>query len=384
MTRKKRILIVNYEFPPLGGGGGVAAYDLALEWVKSAQVDVLTMNYRGLKSFETANGINIYRTTALFRKSRDVTPFLTMMTYVVSACFRGIILARRNRYDYINTHFAVPSGPVGCLISGIFRIPNILSLHGGDIYDPSKKMSPHRSGFYRFVVKRIINQAHAVVAQSSNTRDNAIKYYDIKREIEVIPLPFHPPAAERIRRRDLGLSEANFYLITIGRLIKRKNIETMLKGLALVRKKSVRLLIVGDGPEREHLEGVVKEQGLQGRVVFLGYLDEAAKYRYLSCSDCYIMTSLHEGFGIVFMEAMNFGLPVISTNHGGQPDFLTDGENALLINVGDLEACAASIERIAGDEKLRRRFASRNLKVVKSFTAHEVAGRYIDIFSRLG
>jgi glycosyltransferase involved in cell wall biosynthesis len=95
------------------------------------------------------------------------------------------------------------------------------------------------------------------------------------------------------------------------------------------------------------------------------------------------MTSLHEGFGIVFMEAMNFGLPIISTNHGGQTDFLTDGENALLINVGDHEACAASIERIVKDEKLRRRFASKNLKVVKSFMAHEVAGRYIDIFSGL-
>jgi glycosyltransferase involved in cell wall biosynthesis len=161
-----------------------------------------------------------------------------------------------------STPIRVPSAR--WLSSRLFEF-HVLSLHGGDIRS-SKKMSPHRSGFYRFVVRN--NQSAQAVVASPQYRENAIKYYDIKRDIEVIPLPFHPPVAEKIRRKDLGLSEANFYLITIGRLIKRKNIETMRKGLALVRKKTVRLLIMGDGPELEYLETVVKEQGFRDEWFF--------------------------------------------------------------------------------------------------------------------
>ncbi|HPR35960.1 MAG TPA: glycosyltransferase family 4 protein, partial [Spirochaetota bacterium] len=154
--KKLKILIINYEFPPLGGGGGVATYDLALEWKEAGQVDVLTSNFADLPSYENMDGINVYRTRIFFRKSRDAATFISMLSYVITGFFKGIKLARKNRYDVINTHFAVPSGPLGYIISRLFRIPNVLSLHGGDIYDPSKKLSPHDSFIFSRVVKFIL------------------------------------------------------------------------------------------------------------------------------------------------------------------------------------------------------------------------------------
>jgi len=381
--KKLKILIVNYEFPPLGGGGGVATYDLALGWKEAGQVDVLTSNFADLPSYENMDGINVYRTRIFFRKSRDAATFISMLSYVITGFFKGISLARKNRYDVINTHFAVPSGPLGYILSRLFHIPNVLSLHGGDIYDPSKKLSPHDSFIFSRVVKFILQKADRIVAQSTNTRDNTVRYYNPDKEVEIIPLAFHPPAPVKAARKDLNLSKDNFYVITVGRLIKRKSLQTLIQAIGNIKNKKVKLLIIGDGPEKEYLDTVVKEFHADERVAFLGFLDDNDKYRYLKCADLFALTSLHEGFGIVFMEAMHIGLPIVCTNHGGQVDFLKQRENALLFDVGDVRKCSDAILELYKNETLYKKLSANNKKKIKNFYAEQVASQYIDIFNEL-
>ena len=381
--KKLKVLIINYEFPPLGGGGGISSYDLALEWEKHGQVDVLTSNFSGLKSFEIVNAINIYRTRIFFRKSRDAATFLSMLSFLVTGFIKGFSLCRKNRYDVINTHFAVPSGPLGYVLGRLFRIPNVLSLHGGDIYDPSKKMSPHNSAIFSRVVKFILNRADRIVAQSSNTRDNTVKYYNPVKEVEIIPLAFHPPVIPKSGRDKLGLDKDSFYLITIGRLVKRKSIDTILYALSGINNKKIKLIIVGDGPEMDFLQDLTKTLNLTGRVKFPGYIADDEKYSYLKNVDAFILTSLHEGFGIVFMEAMFAGLPIVCTNHGGQVDFLKHNENALLIDVGDVESCKKSIIKMYKDDNLYQVMSKNNKKKVKDFYAENVAAKYLKIFNEI-
>ncbi|HPS85951.1 MAG TPA: glycosyltransferase family 4 protein [Spirochaetota bacterium] len=382
-NKKLKVLIINYEFPPLGGGGGVASYDLALEWEKHGQVDVLTSNFSGLEAYNNVNGINVYRTKIFFRKSRDAATFLSMLSFLLTGFIEGFKLCRKNRYDVINTHFAVPSGPLGYILGRMFGIPNVLSLHGGDIYDPSKKMSPHKSKIFSRVVKFILNRADRIVAQSSNTRDNTIKYYNPVKEVEIIPLAFHPPVIVKSSREKLGLDKDSFYFITIGRLVKRKSIETILQALSGISNKKIKLLVVGDGPEMEFLQSMAASLNLTERVTFPGYIADEEKYSFLKNADAFILTSLHEGFGIVFMEAMFTGLPIVCTNHGGQVDFLTDKENALLIDVGDVESCRKSMLKIYKDSSLYNLMSKNNKKKVKNFYAESVAAEYLKIFNEI-
>ena len=301
------------------------------------RVDVLTSWYRGCRITRryTASACTVRKYFQKIPRRRDVH-----LNALISSVwfFKGLRLCRENRYDVINTHFAVPSGPLGYVLGKIFRIPNVLSLHGGDIYDPSKKMSPHKSPFFSRVVRFILNRADRIVAQSSNTRDNTIRYYAPKKEIEIIPLAFHPPVLPRITRKKLGIAETDFVLVTIGRLIKRKAIDVMIEALLEADDANIRLMIMGDGPEREYLESLVKRMKLQKRVTFLGFVSDQDKYNYLSTADLFISTSLHEGFGIVFMEAMHCGLDRMQ-RCGGGVDFLRDEENALLVPVGDVHRC---------------------------------------------
>ena len=378
-----KILIINYEFPPLGGGGGVVTYDLAIEWEKYGRVDVLTSNFEGLDSFENVKGINIFRTRVFFRKSRDVASFISMLSFLITGFFTGFKLCKTNRYDIINTHFAVPSGPLGYVLGKFFKIPNVLSLHGGDIYDPSKKLSPHKSFIFGRIVKFILNRADKIVAQSTSTRDNTVTYYKPNKEIKIIPLAFHPPIMGRKGRESIGLDKDAFYFITIARLVKRKSMDTILYAMSKIGIKKIKFLVMGDGPEMGFLVNLANDLGLNDRVKFLGHIAGEDKYHYLINSNSFILTPMYEAFGMVFLESMFIGLPIVCSNNGGHLDFLKDGENALLIDVGDVEACKKSMLRVYKEKELRSKMYRNNKKKVKDFYAESVAYEYIKIFREL-
>lgn len=380
-----KILIINYEYPPLGGGGGVFTRDLAEELARNNEVDVITSRFKGSAKEETVNGVHIYRVPVVGRTSMQTATMSSLLSFPISAIPAGAILLRRRKYDVINTHFAVPTGPAGAVLGRLSGIPNVLSLHGGDIYDPSKKLSPHRHPLLRWAVRMAINNSSAVVAQSSNTKQNAESIYRPTKNISIIPLGMPLPSPEPAERGALGLRNNALYLISVGRLVKRKGYNFLIEALGILKKSGLdaELILVGEGPEHDALASLAKNLGLSGSVKFTGAVSSEKKFRYLSASDLYVLSSLHEGFGIVLLEAMLCGLPIVATNVGGQVDIVKQGRNGLLVSPEDPAALAGEIAALIKDPDKRKAMHAANLEDVRNFSISAVAGKYEKLFSEV-
>ena len=374
-----KILILNYEFPPLGGGGGRVSISLGKGFLEQGyEVDVITSMYDGLLRNENVEGINVHRVTIFGRKKKQTASFLSMLTFLISGSLCGIRLCRKNNYAFINTHFVLPTGPLGFFLSKLFRIKNILSLLGGDIYDPSKKSSPHNSFYMRLVVRNLLNQADRVVALSSDIRKNAVRFYKPEKGITVITNSYEPFVFESVPRTSLGLQENNRYLISIGRVVPRKGFDYLIKSLALL-DNDVELLIIGDGTEKEALTALSRELGLSERVHLLGEVSEEEKFQYLSNADIYVLSSLHEGLGIVLQEAMQVGLPIVATNYGGQVDLIEDKVNGLLVEPRNEMALAEVIGQLLVKTELYKEISSNNTEKLKEFRTEVIIRKYLEL-----
>ncbi len=379
------ILVFNYEYPPIGGGGGVICKDISEELVNQGhKVSVITSLYKDLEIIENINGVEVFRVKVFNRKKQNVASLASMLSYLPSGIKKAGKLLEKNSFDIINTHFAIPTGPVGQHVASKFKIPNVLSIHGGDIYDPSKSLSPHKTPMLKQTVKSILNKADKVVAQSSDTRKNAIEFYNIKREIDIIPLGIKPNQFSKVSRASLDLPDNKFIFCTVGRLVRRKNIPELLEIFNNVKNTlPSKLLIIGDGPELSNLKETVSSLKLNNDVVFLGRVSDKQKFEYLSVSDVYLSTAMHEGFGIVFLEAMECGLPVICYDKGGQIDFLKNGTTGFLIKLGEKKIFQSSLIELLNNKKQMEEIGIFNKSYVKNFYINNIANQYLSLFNQV-
>jgi glycosyltransferase involved in cell wall biosynthesis len=374
------ILTFNYEYPPVGGGGGVVHALIAEELARRHRVVVVTSRVGSLAALENVNGVEVHRVPVIGRRDPAAAPLISMLAYPPSAYAVARRLIRRERFDVVNGHFAVPTGPASLPAARLAHVPHVLSLHGGDIYDPSKRLSPHRFGPLRYTVTRMLRWSDVVVAQSTNTRDNVYRYYPYRGAVQIVPLGIRIPSVTPAPRALLGLPEGVFLLVTVGRLVPRKAVDELLRLLVRPGSEALHLAVVGTGPELPHLKALTRELGLGPRVHFLGRLSEEAKWQVLMASNVYASTTMHEGFGLVYVEAMAAGLPVVTYDHGGQTDFLVEGVTGRLVPAGAFDTMADALLGFAANPDAARRIGEGNRARAERHRIETCAAAYEHIF----
>ena len=377
-----RILIVNYEYPPLGGGGGVATRDWAIALAKNHTVHVVTtlpgtalrQKIGPLATYELQHGVHIHRVQVVQRTNLATATLLSMITFMPMALWRCWQLTAQQTFDVINAQFVLPSGLPAALAARWRHIPFVISFIGGDIYDPSKGVSPHRFNFLRFLIRFIARQAVAGTAISSDTKQRTQMLHGVTLPITVTPLGIKSTPIIPLSRAQLQLPLGVPVVISVGRLITRKNYAQLVRLWPQI--PSAHLIILGDGPLRGALQQQCQKLGLTKRIHLIGYVSESRKMSLLAAADVYVSASTHEGFGIVFLEAMHAGLQIVATNNGGQTDFLRDGHNALLVPPEDDVALQRGVTKLLADQTLRERLAVNNREEVTQYYIEETYQKF--------
>jgi len=386
-----RILFINYEFPPIGGGGGIASYMLARELAKRHEVEVITGGVKNLPVIEEKENFIIHR-VALKRDHLQSSSFSFLLGYVPLSIKKGLNL-KGKKFDILHSFFGLPSGITGTILAKYLRVPHIVTLIGAEIVNPKEsfryegeraslalRIIPFKNFFLSNLLSWIVNSATFATAISQDTKEAATKFIKVKKEIKVIPLGFEIPNFSKIPRENFGFSERDFLIVSVCRIVKRKGLHLLLHALKKLNRENLKLIIVGDGIERKNIEKLAYSLGLNNQVLFTGFVDEKKKFQYLSISDIFVLPTYHEGFGIVYLEAMYCGLPIITTDNGGHRDFIVHNQNGFLVPVGNVDALAEKITYLLENKEVRERIKENNIEKAIQYRISNVTQLYEELY----
>ena len=384
-----RILVLNYEYPPLGGGAAVATAALAHGLAeRGVAVDVVTAHAGPGAERRTAGrpadpmeegGLTVYRVPSR-RTGVHQAGMGDAASYLVGALPMIRRLLRTHQYDAVHVFFSLPTGALLPFLR-LGDTPVVVSLRGSDVpgYDPHNPSLQRAHRLLRPLTRWIWRRADRVVAVCDSLGQLALRTWPDLR-YGVVPngvdlTLFHPPEPAT---RD---PSQPIRCVAVARLIERKGLGDLIRALALLEPGRFELEIVGGGPDEHVLRDLADRMGVGRDVRFLGALPRAEVAERYRAADLFTLPSSAEAFGNVFAEALASGLPIVGSATGGIPDLVEHGSNGLLVAPGDVHALAGAIRYLAKDPELRTEMALRNrAKAEATLEWAQVTRRYLSMY----
>ena len=342
-----KIAILTWNYPPKQTGGTeIATQNLAGALSrKGHEIMVVTTRDAGLPEKSTREGFRVHRV-------RSLRPKLLKYAFF---CFSALKLLRRFNPDIIHAQ-AMWMGLPAFICKLVIKRPYIFWARGLDVYSPRLFKGP--------LSKLVLRNAAAVIALTENLKKKMQEMYN--RDIFVIgngvDIEKFGTWSKEAARAELNIKESEQVVIFVGSLIPVKGVQYLVEAMNTVIQHfpEARLLLVGDGEEREYLEKLADKLNLAEHITFIGRVANQRVPEYLVASDLFVLPSLSEGFPNVILEAMAAGLPIVTTNVSGLSEIVKDGENGFVVETRNPQQLAEKISLLLSDTELRNRFSVNN------------------------
>ncbi|GJM30758.1 MAG: N-acetyl-alpha-D-glucosaminyl L-malate synthase BshA [Cyclobacteriaceae bacterium] len=369
-----RIGIVCY---PTFGGSGVVATELGIALAKKGhKVHFITYSQPTRLDFFNEN---------LYYHEVDIRtyPLFEYPPYELALASTLVNVIQYENLDLLHVHYAIPHASAAYMAKQILKtsdreIPVITTLHGTDITLVGKDAS------YEPVVTFSINASDGITAVSRDLREDTFKHFKVTKDIEVIPNFIDLERFKKQKKDHFKTAicpDGEKLIVHTSNFRKVKRVEDVVKIFSNIRQHiKAKLLLVGDGPERSHIESLSRDLDICDDVRFLGKLE--AVEEVLSVADLFVMPSEKESFGLAALEAMACEVPVISSNTGGLPELMINGKTGFMSDVGNVEEMSANALLVLSDENLPK-FKLQALQRAKEFDVENILPLYEDYYNEI-
>ncbi|WP_372755176.1 N-acetyl-alpha-D-glucosaminyl L-malate synthase BshA [Mariniflexile sp.] len=360
---------------PTFGGSGVVATELGLELSKRGhEIHFITYN-QPVRLELLSNNVHYHEVNV------PEYPLFHYQPYELALSSKLVDMVKLHKIEILHVHYAIPHAYAAYMAKKILQeegifVPIVTTLHGTDI----TLVGNHP--FYKPAVTFSINKSDAVTTVSQSLKEDTLRLFDIKNEISVvsnfIDLEKYNHKFTDCQRVMMATEDEKI-ITHISNLRPVKRSQDVISIFYNIQKEMpAKLMLIGEGPEREHLELRCQELGILDKVIFFGKSNEIDKI--LCFSDLFLLPSQTESFGLAALEAMASGVPVISSNTGGIPEVNINGVSGFLSDVGDIDDMTKNALYILKDKNRLTTFKANARNVAKKFDLHTIVPQYEAIY----
>ncbi|MBN1872564.1 MAG: glycosyltransferase family 4 protein [Candidatus Omnitrophica bacterium] len=367
------VLMLNYEYPPLGGGAGNATFYLLKEFSRYGDVNIelITSSAGDYREEAFSRNIRIYFLEIEKSSNLHYQTNRELLTYAYKSYkFCKNLLSRRS-YHLCHAFFGIPCG----FIAMKLKTPYLVSLRGSDVPFYNQRFYYFDTLFFKYMSRTIWKRAASVIANSDDLKKLALRTSP-SQDIDVIA-----NGVDVDQFRPARTESKTLRLLCVSRLIKRKGIDCLLRAIGILGEYDIRLVVVGDGDQKLSLIKLTRDLGISSKVEFRGYVPHREIDRVYRESDLFISPSFNEGMNNSVLESMSCGLPVITTDTGGAGG-LIDG-NGFIIHKGDHEGLARQILDFIKNRDMIQKMGDRSREIALEMSWGKVADAYYKIYNTI-